>query len=1261
MNLKNLVWVGALACATAATAQSTDLPRFFNPTPGTSTVIQNMSDDGKWAVASVASTTDGSIATEGATLISLEDYSQSVSIKTASGFCGASDVSDGGNIVVGTANMKPAYWSRTTGNWTVLEVPAGYKYGQLISVTPDGRYAVGVANPDDEMIATPVMYDLTANKLLELKNVPNIDKTGRSQNQNWFAGVSSDGRYVFGMVSFSYMGETASYVYDRETETYDYLGMNIYPAGNSSATWTATSKGVYFVDNGQFSPNGKYLAGDAYMVYDDSTGSEGRSAYLYNVETKEFTVFDKPAERDYSALSVDNDGTIYVATPADNPYASAYVRYNGYYYSVAQILKNAWGIDNLERATGFDITGKPINISADGLTIAFLPSIYDTYIAKFPKKLSEMCADINLLDDYQVSPAEGTAFSYITDVRIAFERDVQLVGNATRIKLLDDKGNQVRAALSCSVDGNNATVSFRGTSLEKGKEYTVNVPAGMFCIDGDRNVKSSEINIKYVGRGTESVKLVEAYPADGAAFATIDINVNPLVLTFDAEVAVAEGAVASFSRVGEDGYKICDLYMMAGGRQVAVYPLSGQHLYAGIEYQVVIPAGAITDISGNGPSAEILLNYEGTYVNEVPADSRYLFFDECDNYDNWIRYDGDQLTPDATPASWGFEANGAWRTVRSSDESSDQAFASHSMYSPAGQSNDWVVTHQIYVPDDKAFLRFDSQSYLKACKDVLKVIVLASDDIYQEPLNASIIEKFETDGDVIYNETQSPGASQEGLEGDWEHNVVNLAAYAGKNIYIAFVNQNTNQSAIFIDNVQVVREVKFTYNMNTPARVVAQKSAAISGVLGISAEEDTFTSIQMVLKDGTGTEISSISENGLELSNGSIYKFSFADELPLAAGEVNKYTIDITLGGEVSTIAGSVKNLTFQPVQKVVLEEFTGSGCVNCPLGIRAIENMEAVYGHRFIPITIRTYMSDELGEGMSSYSTFLGLSAAPSGRINRGVISSPMISLGDGRYTFSGEGITMSDGSDSNLWLDYAQKEFNAGTDMEVTVSASTYDADTKAFTADVVVRSAVNLSNQNVNLLAVITENNLESDQESNVYTYTDPNLGEWGAGGKYAEALVYPYYFNDVARAAFGATYNGTGGLIPATLAAGQEYTAKVGGTFPDYIKEAENCMVNILAIDGNTNRIITAERVALRGNSLGVEDSVIDGGNANVAKIGNSIAVSAQGHFSVDVYAVDGALLASAEGSDVLTIAAPASGVVIVRVKAADGITTVKLNI
>ena len=66
-----------------------------------------------------------------------------------------------------------------------------------------------------------------------------------------------------------------------------------------------------------------------------------------------------------------------------------------------------------------------------------------------------------------------------------------------------------------------------------------------------------------------------------------------------------------------------------------------------------------------------------------------------------------------------------------------------------------------------------------------------------------------------------------------------------------------------------------------------------------------------------------------------------------------------------STIAGGVSNLSFEPVKKIVVEEYSGRDCANCPLGILAMENLERTYPGRVIPVILRTYGSDPLGTGL--------------------------------------------------------------------------------------------------------------------------------------------------------------------------------------------------------------------------------------------------------------------------------------------------------
>ena len=105
---------------------------------------------------------------------------------------------------------------------------------------------------------------------------------------------------------------------------------------------------------------------------------------------------------------------------------------------------------------------------------------------------------------------------------------------------------------------------------------------------------------------------------------------------------------------------------------------------------------------------------------------------------------------------------------------------------------------------------------------------------------------------------------------------------------------------------------------------------------------------------------------------------------PWIIGQENEYTILVQLDEEQSEPHYSVKNLSFQTVKRVVLEEGTGQDCPNCPQGILAIENLEDVYGDLFIPVSLHTYSGDPYGTGFESYAAFLNITGYPSGTVNR-------------------------------------------------------------------------------------------------------------------------------------------------------------------------------------------------------------------------------------------------------------------------------------
>lgn len=1196
-------------------------PEIVLPSPGEKFVINKMSDNGLWGISEKASTTDGDLRPTGGRLFNLTTF-EKTEITSPTGYCGVNDVTDDGKIVVGQYNMMPGYWNLETDSWTVMPMPEGFNMGCLNAVTPDGRYAVGYLSTTlDEWKAYPIMYDLTTNTQVDLPNIPYLDMQHKDQDQNAFYGVSPDGRFILGYMSQSYVlpPQLCVYVYDRQDDSVDFVGFT----PDDSKPWEPDVPNTFFVEGPVMSNNGLWVTGTAYMVVQipgSSWPSESRHPFRYDVLNKKIEILTENEAADVAGFSIGNDGFLYMATPAENPYPNAVFQQGQFLVSLEQIYRQVYNL-NFEEASGFAVSGRPLSVSNDGLTMVMLPNLDETYILRLKEPIADAVSKVKLLADYTTLPTPGAQMSKLNTITLTFEREVAVKGNSSKITFKSEDGKQSWSPVSSNgfvADGKKVTITFRNRDLEAGMKYTLNIPEGMIVMKADNSIVADEINVEFNGRANTPVKMLSAVPEDGAAVSYLDLNANPIVLTFDADLKLGENVTGFLYEDGEEA-PVSTMGIAAGGRQALVFPPVRQNLWKDSEYTVVIPANALTDISGGGPNEEITLHYSGNYVREVSADDKYLFNEDCGSTDNFMFYDGDNNTPDAVATDWGFTKDTPWHYTRD-DDSTDMALASHSMYRPAGKSDDWLVTSQIHIPDEKCYLEFDAQSYLYATTDYLKIYVFEATEVYHS-LNAEVIEKIRKEGKVVFNEQLNPGSDEEKLAGDWTRYVVRLPEYAGKFIYIAFLNEMDDQSAIFIDNVSVIHDMAFLTTIDTPARVVNQEEAVIKGRVSVASDIDSFDAISMTLLDGEGTEVSKINADGLTIDKQNPFVFTFPESLKLKKAETNRYSIQITLGSNSMSVAGEIRNLTYQPGRKIVLEEFTGQTCPNCPQGILAIENIKKLYPNALIPVGIHTYQGDNLGAGLDNYSTFLGLNAAPSGRIDRGVIAFPMRAV-NGAFTFSGDGIPDPDtGEEFVLWLDLFREQYQAPTDLELSLKSQLDEAN-NCVNVEALVTSAINLERTSYNLFAVILENQIATAQQNNLYSTKDPLLGEWGAGGSYAAPVVVPYMADDVVRTTWGTTYNGTGGLIPSNIKAGEVYKADIKIPLSSNITKLENCDVVVMLIDAGSDRVVNANICALNGDT-GLDEVVAieNGTKIGVAVVGDALMVNGE-NFRVEAYDLAG---------------------------------------
>lgn len=113
-------------------------------------------------------------------------------------------------------------------------------------------------------------------------------------------------------------------------------------------------------------------------------------------------------------------------------------------------------------------------------------------------------------------------------------------------------------------------------------------------------------------------------------------------------------------------------------------------------------------------------------------------------------------------------------------------------------------------------------------------------------------------------------------------------------------------------------------------------------------------------------------------------------EIPFAAtSEIGKSAVTLTVtkvnGAEnacaIKTATGTLYTVEREFVKRSVVEEYTGTGCGNCPRGHVGMHNMRELYGDQFVGIAMHQFNSSD-PMYYTSYS--LGFQGAPSCMVNR-------------------------------------------------------------------------------------------------------------------------------------------------------------------------------------------------------------------------------------------------------------------------------------
>ncbi len=1161
----------------------------------------------------------------------------------------ASDVTNDGKIIVGTYDSKPAYYDMNQGKWVTLQ---SENPGKATSVTPDGKYIGGWSNSDnsfgDAYVETPLLWEKQSDGTYraidvyaELPNFPKKTKLGTNTQQVRIDNISPDGNIIAGIINFVTPATVCYYVYNKTTQECKYVDNALGEVPDET-----------FVDESTMSNNGKYLTGIVQVA-----GGSYLSSYLYNTSDNSCILYNAESEeQDRDGSAVSNSGVVFGCSPAVNPVRSAYVRVGNLWYGIDEILSGRYGINFYER-TGYDITGFIQGVSDDEKTMIGMSETKTTgYIIRLPETISEAASSVNPLSTYAVSPVAGSKFAKFSQMKLAFSKSAA-VTSGVKAQFMDASGKVLREYNITAQSGNKTfTIGGIPQALNADEEYTMKIPAGAFYLMADNSIKSEEITVKYIGRAEAPAAVQQVSPADQANVSEISSE-HPVQILFDLSIAISEDAKAYLYKDGQTS-PICELNFVQGAEStILLYPSLKRYLEKDEKYKVVVEAGSVTDIMGFCANNEITINYTGAYEPEISSDGS-LFSDDFNDPSNsmvrYLLYEGDHNKPSSAMQDLGFDVdNSPWLfVIRESESSSDYCAASTSIYNPTGKSDDWMAIPRLSIENADYYLSFDVQSYYKSKADRLKVLVLEDDAVYSN-FTKELYDKFKANGKVIYDEQLTPGESEEGLSGDWTHVEKSLAEYAGKNIYIAFVNENDNQSMIFLDNLKVYYKADFNFAPNVQNTQINKESTTVGAVVKVTSDK-TYNSISATLTSEDGSFKSTYTDTPSKpITSAENYSFTFPDKMPLKVGEQNKYTISIDLGGTVYSQTNTISNLAYETTKHVVIEEATGTWCVNCPRGILAMEYLESIYGDLIIPITIHS--SSESGSdpfNYSKYTSALGLNAFPSGLVNRiDTVYSPTSIDANQLYHFDSE-----DGNQT--FYDIAKREFNSYAIADVAIDKAIYDVNNKTVQISGNVNYALNMNSLNHNIAFVVLEDGLVDYQANGHYGSTDPLLGKFGKGGEYGTATP-KITFVDVARKVPNDNFAGESGFIPVSVTAGQPVAFNKVFSLPENVTNWDNAKVVVMLIDANTERVLNAAKLKMSAGTAGINDATVSENGITISGENGSISVNGGSDLNVTVYDVSGSVISNANSTSgaVKVSTGGKNGLFIVKATS-DGVSVVK---
>lgn len=634
----------------------------------------------------------------------------------------------------------------------------------------------------------------------------------------------------------------------------------------------------------------------------------------------------------------------------------------------------------------------------------------------------------------------------------------------------------------------------------------------------------------------------------------------------------------------------------------------------------------------------------------------------------WITY-GNGATPSAGyPASYFGDLNGSSYMLLTAGLN---AFAmANTIFDGNVPADEWLITPEIEVPYDNAVVSFTAAGYSAVGRmpsGFGRFTVLAS------PTGGTAKEDFTQ---VVLKEGTVNTVGSESLEIPTKNIVASMNGLKGKKVRLAFVVNNQDQVGfVGFTDIQIGQyAIKLEQNLTSTL-------ASVGNEYGVSANFSLYApmtcpGVKATLKvngEDVGEQYYAKPIGNQNSTKMQIQLVEFPNIGVVENTDPINWELYITPdfeGAIPSMLNGTIGVAEYTYPQNVVVEEITATGCQACPSGIAALEYYGDTYKGgdgkgRFIGIAIHGYINhtDPMSQGVETYLNklqgFIGTTSYPSGAFNR-----------------DANGVDPANKSDFERV--YAKTSYNeaAITKVEIPDYNDTEEIHGKIVNVNFSVKNGYTTINRPLDAAIVMIENNVQGNEknysQTNGFAKQDesyvvsaygaflvPYIKKFLSGGELGQGEISyrDIKYQHVARGIWPEFF---GESIAESWTSGIAQDFNMEFKVPETVMKFDETEVIVLVMDHDTHAIVASdimpasEFVKVSGvETVAAESDVV------ISKNGGSLYVKSNGKSVADVYTIDGRHVASYSFEGELLKAAPANGVLVVKVAGEAATKTAKL--